>query len=162
MLPQFSGREVIIPKGWERVLVGRKEKSIEDWPFLSSCGERSWGLPCIGTQYPHYACLLTSAPVGRVHISSLAHPLEYTNSKSINQTAATTNTRALLCESPLNLLPLRICANAVDEEELKAAFEFFDVHKRGVLTPADLKQRLGVFYKNLPAREYKFLIRYSP
>ena len=25
-------------------------------------------------------------------------------------------------------------------------------------TPADLKQRLGVFYKNLPAREYKFLI----
>ena len=27
-----------------------------------------------------------------------------------------------------------------------------------VQTPADLKQRLGVFYKNLPAREYKFLI----
>uniref|UniRef100_A0A7S0U1V1 EF-hand domain-containing protein n=2 Tax=Hemiselmis andersenii TaxID=464988 RepID=A0A7S0U1V1_HEMAN len=46
----------------------------------------------------------------------------------------------------------------VDEDELKAAFEFFDVHKRGVLTPADLKQRLGVFYKNLPAREYKFLV----
>lgn len=47
---------------------------------------------------------------------------------------------------------------AVDEEELKAAFDFFDVHKKGTLTPADLKQRLGVFYKNLPAREYKFLI----
>ncbi|EKX44255.1 hypothetical protein GUITHDRAFT_95073 [Guillardia theta CCMP2712] len=46
----------------------------------------------------------------------------------------------------------------VDEEELKAAFDFFDVHKKGVLTPADLKQRLSVFYKNLPAREYKFLI----
>mmetsp|Transcript_10225 Transcript_10225/g.25259 ORF Transcript_10225/g.25259 Transcript_10225/m.25259 type:complete len:196 (+) Transcript_10225:146-733(+) len=46
----------------------------------------------------------------------------------------------------------------VDEDELKAAFEFFDVHRRGVLTPADLKQRLGVFYKSLPAREYKFLI----
>ena len=46
----------------------------------------------------------------------------------------------------------------VDEEELKAAFDFFDVGKKGTLTPADLKQRLGVFYKNLPAREYKFLI----
>jgi len=46
----------------------------------------------------------------------------------------------------------------VDEDELKAAFDFFDVHKKGTLTPADLKQRLGVFYKNLPAREYKFLI----
>ncbi|KAJ1469950.1 hypothetical protein T484DRAFT_1981206 [Baffinella frigidus] len=46
----------------------------------------------------------------------------------------------------------------VDEDELKAAFEFFDVQNKGVLTPADLKQRLGVFYKNLPAREYKFLI----
>eukprot|EP00960_Hanusia_phi_P045680 757383-Hanusia_phi.AAC.7 len=61
----------------------------------------------------------------------------------------------------------------VDEEELKAAFDFFDIHKKGVLTPADLKQRWGcrersdvmltwnrlsVFYKNLPAREYKFLI----
>ena len=84
------------------------------------------------------------------------------NSNSINKTAATPKTRPLLCESPLNLVPLCICTNAVDEEELKAAFEFFDVHKRGVLTPADLKQRLGVFYKNLPAREYKFLIRYSP
>jgi hypothetical protein len=27
-----------------------------------------------------------------------------------------------------------------------------------VLTPADLKARLSIFYKNLPAREYKFLI----
>mmetsp|Transcript_16775 Transcript_16775/g.39548 ORF Transcript_16775/g.39548 Transcript_16775/m.39548 type:complete len:160 (+) Transcript_16775:59-538(+) len=35
---------------------------------------------------------------------------------------------------------------------------FFDVGKKGVLTPADLKARLSVFYKNLPAREYKFLI----
>lgn len=37
-------------------------------------------------------------------------------------------------------MPLSLLV-AVDEEELKAAFEFFDVHKRGVLTPADLKQR---------------------
>jgi len=46
----------------------------------------------------------------------------------------------------------------IDEEELKAAFDFFDVSKKGTLTPADLKARLSVFYKNLPAREYKFLI----
>ncbi len=64
------------------------------------------------------------------------------------------------------------------EEDLKAAFEFFDINKRGVITAADLKSRLsrisfisispnnhislrtrlGIFYKNLPAREYKFLI----
>ena len=74
---------------------------------------------------------------------------------------------------------------AVHEEDLKAAFDFFDINKRGVITAADLKSRcnrichsvsteyvilfqlsfhislpsrLGVFYKNLPAREYKFLI----
>ncbi len=35
----------------------------------------------------------------------------------------------------------------VDEDELKAAFEFFDVHKRGVLTPADLKQRYLFIHK---------------
>ena len=29
----------------------------------------------------------------------------------------------------------------MDEDELKAAFEFFDVQNKGVLTPADLKQR---------------------
>eukprot|EP00296_Roombia_truncata_P001367 JP437133.1.p1 GENE.JP437133.1~~JP437133.1.p1 ORF type:complete len:184 (+),score=46.39 JP437133.1:1-552(+) len=46
----------------------------------------------------------------------------------------------------------------VDEEELRAAFDFFDIHKKGVLTSADLKQRLQVFYKGLPQREYKFLI----
>ena len=70
----------------------------------------------------------------------------------------------------------------VDEEELKAAFDFFDVNKKGfaaivfhtccgsrwlvviagVLTPADLKSRLSIFYKNLPAREYKFLISDRP
>eukprot|EP00741_Cyanophora_paradoxa_P006467 tig00001003_g6262.t1 len=46
----------------------------------------------------------------------------------------------------------------IDEEELRAAFEFFDVNGKGKLTPADLKARLTAFYKNLPVREYKFLI----
>jgi hypothetical protein len=84
------------------------------------------------------------------------------------------------CRAPLCVTLNARCA--VDEDELKAAFEFFDVQGKGVLTPADLKQRcepaqlsplapqsvpsspkglgsrLGVFYKNLPAREYKFLV----
>ena len=47
---------------------------------------------------------------------------------------------------------------AVDEAELKAAFEFFDVSGKGKITLSDLKQRLGAFYKNVPLREYKFLM----
>ena len=39
-----------------------------------------------------------------------------------------------------------------------AAFDFFDVEGRGKLTVADLKARLGAFYKNLPSKEYKALI----
>ena len=39
-----------------------------------------------------------------------------------------------------------------------AAFDFFDVEGRGKLSAADLRQRLGVFYKNLPPRECKLLI----
>jgi len=83
---------------------------------------------------------------------------------------------------------------AVDEQELKAAFEFFDVSGKGKITLNDLKNRLGkykyglythtqyihlhiyrynitlinkysnqylytgAFYKNVPLREYKFLM----
>ena len=46
----------------------------------------------------------------------------------------------------------------VDDDELAAAFDFFDVEGRGKLTVADLKARLGAFYKNLPSKEYKALI----
>jgi len=41
----------------------------------------------------------------------------------------------------LELARLSCVGEAVDEDELKAAFEFFDVQNKGVLTPADLKQR---------------------
>jgi Ca2+-binding EF-hand superfamily protein len=47
---------------------------------------------------------------------------------------------------------------SIDEAELKAAFEFFDVSGTGKITLADLKNRLGAFYKNVPLREYKFLM----
>ena len=46
----------------------------------------------------------------------------------------------------------------IDDEELDAAFEFFDVDKTGTITAANLKDRLGAFYKNLPSKEYKALI----
>mmetsp|Transcript_10013 Transcript_10013/g.24913 ORF Transcript_10013/g.24913 Transcript_10013/m.24913 type:complete len:185 (+) Transcript_10013:29-583(+) len=46
----------------------------------------------------------------------------------------------------------------IDEAELNAAFDFFDVEGRGKLTVADLKPRLSAFYKNLPPKEYKTLI----
>jgi Ca2+-binding EF-hand superfamily protein len=47
---------------------------------------------------------------------------------------------------------------AVNRGELKQAFEFFDVDKKGYITIHDLKRRLGVFYQNLSLREYKFLM----
>jgi hypothetical protein len=40
----------------------------------------------------------------------------------------------------------------IEEAELNAAFDFFDVEGRGKLTVADLKPRLSAFYKNLPVR----------
>lgn len=46
----------------------------------------------------------------------------------------------------------------VTEEELKAAFEFFDVDGHGKITLSALRKRLGVFYKNMPAKEYRFLM----
>lgn len=46
----------------------------------------------------------------------------------------------------------------VNEEELNAAFDFFDVEGRGRLTANDLRVRLSAFYKNLPQKEFKTLI----
>ena len=46
----------------------------------------------------------------------------------------------------------------VTDDELKSAFEFFDVEGSGKITQAQLKKRLGVFYKDMPNKEYKFLM----
>jgi len=46
----------------------------------------------------------------------------------------------------------------VTEEELKAAFDFFDVNSTGKITLPNLKARLGAFYKNMPMKEYNFLM----
>jgi len=46
----------------------------------------------------------------------------------------------------------------INEAELSAAFDFFDVTGQGRITPNDLKQRLGAFYKNLPAKDIKMLL----
>ena len=50
----------------------------------------------------------------------------------------------------------------IDDEELDAAFEFFDVDKTGKITAANLKERLGAFYKNLPQKEIKLLLGDGP
>ena len=47
----------------------------------------------------------------------------------------------------------------VTDDELKSAFEFFDVEgSTKKITQAQLKKRLGVFYKDMPNKEYKFLM----
>ena len=51
---------------------------------------------------------------------------------------------------------------AVSDEELRAAFEFFDVEASGKITVANLRKRLGVFYKNMPAKEFRFLLNNKP
>lgn len=46
----------------------------------------------------------------------------------------------------------RAGALPIDEDELNAAFDFFDVDGKGKLTANDLRARLGAFYKDLPVR----------
>ena len=46
----------------------------------------------------------------------------------------------------------------IDEEELEAAFEFFEVDCSGKINATNLKERLGAFYKNLPQKEIKLLL----
>lgn len=50
----------------------------------------------------------------------------------------------------------------ISEEELNSAFDFFDIEGQGKITPADLKARLGAFYKNLPPKEIKLLLGDGP
>jgi len=50
----------------------------------------------------------------------------------------------------------------IDDDELSAAFDFFDVDGTGKLTAAGLKQRLGAFYRNLPQKEIKLLLGEGP
>ena len=46
----------------------------------------------------------------------------------------------------------------VTNEEIHAAFEFFDLDRSGSITLGNLKKRLGVFYKNMPNKEFRFLL----
>ena len=46
----------------------------------------------------------------------------------------------------------------IDEEELSAAFELFDVDRMGKITPASLKERFGAFFKKLPQNQLKLLL----
>lgn len=46
----------------------------------------------------------------------------------------------------------------IDDDELSAAFDFFDVDGKGRLTAKDLHNRLSTFYPNLPAKDVKALI----
>jgi Ca2+-binding EF-hand superfamily protein len=46
----------------------------------------------------------------------------------------------------------------ITDHEADQAFDFFDVSGEGTLSQADLKARLSIFYKDLPAKEYDLLI----
>ena len=61
-------------------------------------------------------------------------------------------------EAVRNMAPAGGSSAPISEEELSAAFDFFDVDKTGKLNAAGLKSRLGAFYRNLPAKEIKLLL----
>jgi calmodulin len=70
-------------------------------------------------------------------------------------------------EAVLGIAPDEIDTNAlgslrIDDEELDAAFDFFDVDRTGKITAANLRDRLGAFYKNLPQKEIKLLLGNGP
>ena len=44
------------------------------------------------------------------------------------------------------------------QEEIKLAFSFLDVDKSGQVSLANLKKRLGIFFPDMTAKEYKFLM----
>jgi calmodulin len=46
----------------------------------------------------------------------------------------------------------------VTPEEMKLAFDFLDTDKSGKISLANLKKRLSVFFPNMTAKEYRFLM----
>ncbi|ETV70351.1 hypothetical protein H257_14041 [Aphanomyces astaci] len=46
----------------------------------------------------------------------------------------------------------------VTKDQIRAAFDFFDVEHNGVVTMDNLKSRLGVFYKDMSTRDYRVLL----
>lgn len=47
----------------------------------------------------------------------------------------------------------------VSQQEVKQAFEFLDSGRKGHITVQDLRDKLGVFYKNLTSKDYRFLMQ---
>ena len=50
----------------------------------------------------------------------------------------------------------------INDEQLTAAFDFFDMDQTGELTSAGLKKRMSAFYRNLPQKELKMLLGEGP
>mmetsp|Transcript_10566 Transcript_10566/g.12839 ORF Transcript_10566/g.12839 Transcript_10566/m.12839 type:complete len:166 (-) Transcript_10566:271-768(-) len=50
----------------------------------------------------------------------------------------------------------------VTDAEIAAAFRFFDTDGSGHVSTANLRKRLGVFYKDMPAKDYRFLMNNKP
>ena len=44
------------------------------------------------------------------------------------------------------------------EEDIKLAFSYLDIDKSGQVSLANLKKRLGVFFPDMTAKDYKFLM----
>mmetsp|Transcript_97819 Transcript_97819/g.174241 ORF Transcript_97819/g.174241 Transcript_97819/m.174241 type:complete len:180 (+) Transcript_97819:70-609(+) len=50
----------------------------------------------------------------------------------------------------------------ITPDELKVAWDFFDTNDKKKLTTLDIKRRLQTFYKDITAREVKFLLNNEP
>merc|ERR1719329_389589 len=50
----------------------------------------------------------------------------------------------------------------ITEDELRVAWDFFDINGKTKLTMGDIKRRLQTFYKDITSREVKFLLNNQP
>jgi Ca2+-binding EF-hand superfamily protein len=81
---------------------------------------------------------------------SVTNPNTHTKSLNTHNKSLTTDTSKVKKNSKGGVL--------VTYEELQAAFHILDLDKSGAITLPNLKKRLGVFYPDLTAKEYRFLM----
>jgi Ca2+-binding EF-hand superfamily protein len=90
--------------------------------------------------------------------SNLKHRNSSPNRNSSHNLHATKANNAVISEThDLSGVPKNNRGGVlVTEQEIAQAFKFFDVDDSGRISSANLRKRLGVFYKDMPAKDYRY------